>query len=140
MDGGADPGGAWAFGRLEVFDGATFVLVSDANFLQEVGRRGVQVACRTLGFSTGGQALAGRDSALPDAFDRDGTVGAIVCNGDEATLMDCSLGPEDVDNNEILFYGYDMPVEEHAVALVCSNPSGAALRPPLAWFAYRLVA
>ena len=129
VDGEADPSGAWAYGRLEVFDGATFVLVSDANLLQELGVRAVQVACRSLGFDTGGQALAGRDSVLPDAFDRDSSVGVIVCGGDEATLADCSLELDAVESAESIFYAYDHPVEENAVALVCSNPSGVALQP-----------
>lgn len=91
VDGESDAAGAWAYGRLEVFDGAAFVPVADVGGIQELGCRGVQVACRTLGFETGAQALAGADSALPllEGTGRDGRVGRILCTGDEDTLADC---------------------------------------------------
>lgn len=117
--GEADPGGVWQYGRLEVFDGEGFVIVSDANFIQELGRLDVQVACRTLGFATGAQALAGRDSPLPDPDGRDSAVGSISCLGDEATLSECMTSPV-----SSLDYAYERTVEENAVAIVCSNPSG----------------
>ena len=126
VDGDADPGGAWAYGRLEVFDGETFTLVSDVVSLdrnQELGLRGVIVACRDLGFATGGQALAGVSSALPDEG-RDSSVGSFVCAGDEATLRDCEL---QADRTSRADYNYVEFVEEHAVALVCYNPSGMAI-------------
>ena len=123
--GEADPGGAWAYGRLEVFDGLTFVTVSDTRGRQELGRRGAQVACRTLGFATGGQALAGAQSALPllKGAGRDGAVGAILCEGDEQVLADCP-----VDGYEYEYDNYARFLEDKAVALVCYNPSGATHR------------
>lgn len=121
--GEADPAGVWQYGRLEVFDGEGFTIVSDANFIQELTRLGVQVACRTLGFATGGQALAGRDSALPDPEGRERTVGRIVCRGDEATLSECT-SDEAMEDSVPDDYGYERTVGENAVAIVCSNPSG----------------
>jgi len=124
VGGAADPGGAWTYGQLEVFDGETFVGVSDASReYEELGRRGAQVACRTLGFVTGGQALAGTQSALPDADGRDSAVGRIVCNGDEATLSDCKF--DDYVFLADLFSEYEGNEDDEAVALVCSNPTGA---------------
>lgn len=122
MGGAADPGGAWAYGLLEVFDGETFLRISDAaKNNHELGRRGAQVACRTLGFVTGGQAIDGEESALADTDGRDRPIGNILCNGDEARLSDCELyeftsrGLDD----------YDGIAELSAVALVCYTPSGA---------------
>lgn len=127
VGGETDTDGAWAYGRLEVFDGDQFVTVSDANFNQELGRRGVLVACRDLGFGTGGQALAGKDSALPDTDGRDNTVGSLLCTGDEASLADCPTNLDSVTSAESALYTYEQTVEENAVALVCYNPSGAVL-------------
>ena len=123
VDGDADPGGSWRYGRLEAFDGETFVLVADSNRNQGLGRRGAIVACRTFGFATGGQALAGEHSALPDVKSRDTDVGniEIMCAGDEANLTDCKLEP-----GQGIDYNYVEVVEERAVALVCYNPSGTA--------------
>lgn len=125
VDGDADPGGAWEYGRLEMFDGETFVLVADSTLNQGLGRRGAIVACRTLGFATGGQALAGATSVLPDLKARDTGVGTIeiACDGDEASLVDCELHP-----GSGIYYLYDEVVEEKAVALLCYNPSGVATR------------
>lgn len=125
VDGDADPGGAWQYGRLERFDGETFVLVANSNRNQGLGRRGSIVACRTLGFATGGQALAGGTSALPDLKARDADVGniEISCNGNETSLVDCELKP-----GSGIDYNYEEVVEENAVALLCYNPSGMAMR------------
>ena len=84
--GRSDPGGAWAYGRLEVFDGDFFSGLSDSAFDQELGRRGGEVACRSLGFATGAQLLAGSSSALPGADGTVDTVGRILCAGE--FLMD----------------------------------------------------
>lgn len=127
VDGEAEPGGAWAYGRLEVFDGLAFVTVSDADRNQELGRRGVLVACRTLRFATGGQALAGAHSALPDTSGGDGTVGNILCKGDEASPVDCETDVQVLRRSRRSFV-YD--TEDHtvaAIAIVYYNPSGTGI-------------
>ena len=117
VGGQADPGGAWAYGRLQVFTGDFFSSVTEQmafNDYQELGVRGVAVACRSLGFATGAQLLSGTNSGLPG---QDGVVdalGVFRCMGDEDTLADC----ENVD------YSTADGSADAAVALMCSTPSG----------------
>lgn len=116
VGGSSDPDGAWAYGRLEVFDGTFFSSVSESRFSQDLGRRGAQVACRSLGFNTGAQILAGTLSALPGNAGVVNTISNIACNGDEANLGECEfLSDYDRDYGTIEVDG--------AVALVCSNPA-----------------
>ena len=68
VGGQADPGGAWAYGRLQVFTGRFFSSLAEqtiSNNNQELGVRGVAVACRSLGFATGAQLVSGISSRAP---------------------------------------------------------------------------
>lgn len=119
VGGGTDPGGAWAYGRLEVFNGAFYTSPK----IGEVGRRVAHAACGSLGFATGAQLLAGSGSGLPGVEGTAATNGRVVCNGDAATLVDCgTYDPE---------YDADYEVADaspaEAVALLCYNPSGVHL-------------
>eukprot|EP00892_Ulva_mutabilis_P004965 jgi/Ulvmu1/2840/UM144_0005.1 len=119
VGGAADPGGAWEYGRLEVFDGDFFSNVAETSFSQALGRRGVETACRTLGFATGAQLLSGRGSALPGTDGTRDTLGVIVCTDDADTLSDCTIRSD---------YGYGYyngdTEGDNAVALLCFTPSG----------------
>ena len=134
--GRSDPDGAWAYGRLEVFDGSFFSSISETQFSEELGRRGAQVACRSLGFASGAQILSSTLSALPGEAGEVNTLGIIACLGDEANLGECEFQSD-------YSTDYGSSLEDGAVALVCSNPSGAA--PPSTcmmftlWFASTLV-
>ena len=104
----------------EVFDGDLFSSVAD-NFLRstsgDYGRRAAEVACRSLGFATGAQMLSGLFSALPGEVGDVDTIGGITCKGDEAALGDCEFSFES---------GLDYANSDEAVALVCTNLSGAS--------------
>lgn len=124
MGGQADPNGAWVYGRLEVFGGGGFFSsVREVEFEQQLGRRGVEVACRTLGFATGGQLTAGAVSGLPGS---DGALAiqstAITCLDDAVTLADCTVGRDYQPGSE---YAYENTDENTAVALLCYSPKGA---------------
>lgn len=123
VGGTVDPGGAWAYGRLEVFDGDFFSSVR-VPFSDNLSRRAAQVACRSLGFASGAQILSGGSSALPGPSGEVDTIGRIACQGDEATLADCELDlefPSDYDSD------YGQFAEESVVAVICSTPTGATL-------------
>lgn len=117
MGGSADPGGAWAYGRLEVSDGTLFSSIIDAAFYKRFSPRSAQVACRSLGFATGAQMLSGAQSALPGPSGEVDTILAITCTGVEVALAQCLFTPRDYMND----YAFE---EENAVALICSDPSG----------------
>lgn len=117
--GSADPGGTWAYGRLEVSNGEFFSSVRE-NGSERLGRRGVQVACRSLGFSAGAQILSSSLSALPGQSGEVDTFSRIACQGDEATLADCE-SPSDYYRSD-----YGPNIDDGTVAVLCSNPSGMA--------------
>lgn len=79
----------------------------------------MDVACRTLGFATGAQLLAGSRSGLPGFDGTAATNVQLACNGDDATLADCTTNaPEPYDYDE------ENVRDEDAVVLLCFNPSG----------------
>lgn len=83
--------------------------------------RAVQVTCRSLGFATGAQMLAGDGSALPgEDVERD-TIGEIVCSGDELSLTDCDSYE---DENGGFSLQSDQNRGQDTVAVVCYNLSG----------------
>lgn len=121
LGGQADPDGAWAYGRLEVFDGQTGFVSSirERAFDDLLGRRSVELACKTLGFEIGVQLVSGVGSALPGS-DGSSLGATLTCLDDVITLDDCTLG-QDSDS-----YGstYADPEGDTAVALLCYNPTG----------------
>lgn len=122
MGGRADADRVWAYGRLEVFDGESgfFSSIRETGNEQQLGRRGVEVACRTLGFATGVQLLSGLGSGLPGSDGTLNTLGArITCFADAMTLADCSVGRD----YETGFDNADTEGDT-AVALLCYNPTG----------------
>eukprot|EP00892_Ulva_mutabilis_P007858 jgi/Ulvmu1/5444/UM223_0005.1 len=123
VGGRSDPGGAWAYGRVEIYDGSFFNPVYDAlDDSPSFGRRAAQVACRSLGFQSGAQMRAGSLSALPapDApdFRDEGADVVVVCNGDEPSIAECEIV-----RRQFMENFYDIP-SDVTVALVCSNPTG----------------
>lgn len=129
LGGRADPNGAWAYGRLEVFDrdSGFFSSVRETLVRQQLGRRGVEVACRTLGFATGAQLLSGAGSGLPGSDGTLNTLSAtITCLDDAVTLADCTAEEEDAFRvyEELQFEEGDT-----AVALLCYNPTGVFCLP-----------
>lgn len=122
VGGAADPGGAWAYGRLEVSDGLAFSSVLDAEPLFGVagglGRNAAVVACRSLGFADGVQMTAGGASALPGPAGDLQSITLIACNGSEASLGECRIdAPAGAQ--------YDEYVEGEAnAAVMCSTPTG----------------
>eukprot|EP00892_Ulva_mutabilis_P011168 jgi/Ulvmu1/8423/UM043_0001.1 len=119
VSGGADPDGAWEYGRLELFDGEAFSSLREGSG-QHLGRRGAEVACRTLGFATGAQLLSGELSGLPGVDGTPETLGVIVCTDDADALSDCTVMAEDYDYGSYI----SNPPGDKAVALICFSPSG----------------
>eukprot|EP00892_Ulva_mutabilis_P007289 jgi/Ulvmu1/4932/UM204_0003.1 len=124
--GSADAGGSWEYGRLEVLINSVWSVIDDR--FRRFGRRGAQVACRTLGFATGAQILVGESSPFPAPNNAPVLIRDVTCDGSEATLAACEI---DTDDNYFYDYGNSNSIQQ-AVALVCSNPSGceAPAAPP----------
>lgn len=120
VGGRSDADGAWAYGRLEIFNGAFYTSLSTGarSGQDQLGRKGADPVCRSLGFATGAQFLTGGSSGLPGFDGTAATNAAIVCNGTVATLEDCTTYQR---NNE---YRNENLGEEDAVALLCYSPSG----------------
>lgn len=116
VSGENDPAGAWSYGRLQISNGDAFGGVSEFRFIERLGRKATEVACRTLGFATGAQLLAGTASGLPGLDGVPDSVGTVACTGDEATLADCTFGEA---------FGFPYEDGEGAAAVLCFNPSGA---------------
>lgn len=119
VGGSAAPGGAWEYGRLEVLVNGFWSIIDEGRFGEDLGRRGALVACRDLGYATGAQLLAGRTSALPVADPPPVGIRSVSCDGTEDVLTDCDI------EFSMDGYGFDYSSGVGAVALVCSNPSGA---------------
>ena len=119
VGGSADAGGAWEYGILEVLINSVYSIVEERG--EDFGRRGAQVACRSLGFTAGAQLLAGRSSPLPAPSTSPQVVRDITCDGSEASLADCDIRTRDYDYS--FDYGFD--VNPSSVALICTTPSGA---------------
>lgn len=121
MDGRSDPGGAWQYGRLEVIIKGVWSTIVDRRLRREsLGRRGAQVACRALGFATGGQLIVGESSPFPAPGTATSLDGDASCNGSEMRLTDCDLSFREDDGND-----YGAGVLAGTVALLCTTPSGA---------------
>lgn len=119
--GRADPGGAWAYGRLEVFDRFGYRSVkagrSPFGIRSGLGRNAAVVACRSLGFEAGVEITAGLSSALPGPAGDIQPITSIACVGDEATLTECDIS--------IAYFQDYEDTDSNTVAVLCSTPSGA---------------
>lgn len=138
VQGQADPGGVWEYGRLEVVrDGVWTSLVewrADRNF----GEAEAHVACQTLGYTTGAQLLAGCSSPFvaPKTAFIDPRIG-ITCNGTETLFSECEFADDmqydmyyECGSYEDLRYYDDAPdvvLRVITTSVVCSNPSGMHL-------------
>ena len=116
VGGSADAGGAWEYGRLEVLINSVYAIVGERSFGVVIGRRGAQVACRSLGYAAGAQLLVGRSSPFPGSPGSFRLAGSIVCDGSEASLSDCDI--------RIVDFRSDDDVMPFATAVICTNPSG----------------
>ena len=119
IGGRAGTGSAWAYGILEVLANGIYSVID--NDLRSFGRRGAQVACRSLGCATGAQLLVGRSTPLPAPLMSPRAIGEITCDGSEASLADCDIRTRESES----FYDYGFDVNIQSVALLCTTPSGA---------------
>ena len=121
VDGSAEAGGAWEYGRLEVLKDGTWTSLVGAICSDRFDRMGAQVACRSLGFATAAQLLVGLSSPFPwppGSITRD--VG-FPCGGSESSLANCD---SELSNTGYRPYDYPDGVDSGAVALLCTSPSG----------------
>lgn len=120
VGGAAAAAGGWEYGRVQVSDGTFFRSVLDRNSFPNLGRRGAQVACHSLGFDSGAKLLSGTRSGLPGNDNALATSERFLCTGREETMDDCSM---EVD----IFREYDDDVPGlSAVAVICASGSGVA--------------
>ena len=119
VGGSADAGGTWEYGRLEVLIDGVWSIIDELG--TDLGRRGAQVACRSLGYATGAQLLVGDSSPFPALESAPELIRDIVCDGSEDSLSDCRIGTDYYDYR-FSFVGESVP---DAVALICTTPSGA---------------
>ena len=118
VGGSADADGAWEYGIIEVLVGGVYSVIDGP---RSFGRRGAQVACRSLGFATGAQLIVGRSSPLPAPLTSPTLIDSITCDGSEASLADCDIRTRESES----FYDYGFDVNIQSVALLCTTPSGA---------------
>ena len=121
VGGSADAGGAWEYGRLEVLIDSIWTVLGEEPNGKSIGRRGAQVACRSLGFDAGAQPLVGRSSPFPGPPGSVRLIRRIECNGSEASLSDCDI---EIPNFDFGDDSYSEGVFQFAAALICTNPSG----------------
>lgn len=121
VGGRVDPQGRWEYGRLEVLVDSVWIAPDELTQNDNVGRRGVEVACESLGYATGAQLLAGFASALP-SFSTDPLARRIIdCGGTEDSITDCDL---EYVSSYYVYGSRDIGVRVDDVAVVCANPSG----------------
>ena len=125
VGGRADPGGAWEYGRLQVFRGSNYAGAANGVFggffsALTIGRREAHVACRSLGYETGVVLRSGALSGLPGDDNTLFDTEAIGCSGLEQSLGDCTT-----DTMGTLIYDDDVRTDSGSVALLCSTTSGA---------------
>ena len=125
VGGSADAGGAWEYGRLEVLIDNIWTFVEEVLRSQDLGRRGAQVACRSLGFAAGAQLLVGQSSPFPASTGSISFVRGITCDGSETSLADC-----DITSRDYVDVDFQVEMQQTAVALICSNPSGVLCPAP----------
>lgn len=125
VGGSSDAGGAWAYGILEVLFNNVYAIINDPVFGGGLGRRGAPVACRSLGYTTGAQFLAGQSSPLPAPKKTPPLLASIICSGSEASLAECNiLTPAENSRSDGFFANID--VATGTVVLICTSPAGTA--------------
>lgn len=126
VDGSADPGGEWKYGRLEVLVSGVWSIVDESES-GSFGRLGAEVACRSLNYSTGAQLVVGESSPFPAPSLASITlVESVQCDGSEMSLSDCDLKLRNSDYDDSNNYSSDNgEFATAAVALICTSPSGA---------------
>lgn len=129
IGGATDPAGAWAYGRPQFFHSGAFSTLIQ-RFFFPLPRSSAQVACRSLGFSSGGGIISAHGgnsaTAIPDELavpDETKFVDFVRCVGDEASVAECDVGVNPEALNSCALFG-----NRCDVAVVCSTPSG--LPPP----------
>ena len=125
VGGSADEGAAWEYGRLEVLINSIWTIVREGAASQQLGRRGAEVACRSLGFDAGAQLRVGQSSPFPAPAGSVSLTDDIACDGSETSLADCDITILDYDEFDVTD-----PFQQTAVALICSNPSGVLWSAP----------
>lgn len=101
-------------------------IVKERSFGDQFGRREAEVACRSLGFTTGAQLLVGDSSPFPAPSSAPGLVNEITCGGSESSLAECNIDVNDYDFGYGDDYGSDLA--RRSAALICTSPSGEMLR------------
>lgn len=79
----------------------------------------MQVACKSLGFTTGAQMLVGESSPFTAPADSASLIREIVCAGTEMSLDEC-----DIENREYEGFDYGEDIITTPVAVVCTTTSG----------------
>lgn len=92
VDGRVDTGGRWEYSRLEVNIDGVWTIIGQRTLPEDLGRRGVQVACRSLGYATGAQLLVGDSSPFPGHPGSSRLTTGIDCSGAESSLGECAIG------------------------------------------------
>lgn len=94
---------------------------------EDLGRRGAQVACRSLGYTTGAQILVGAASPFPSPDTVPRVVTDVICSGFESSLTDCDIETDDDESLSLQRYrsSYAEDIRVDAVALICTTPTGA---------------
>lgn len=78
----------------------------------------MQVACKTLGFTTGGQIIVGEASPFPAPGSSTILIRNIICQGTEMAIEDCVV-------RDLYFDDYiDEDIFTDPVALVCTTGTG----------------
>ena len=126
--GASDPRGQWEYGRLEILWLGAWTIITQPTgsflsprFNDETSPSVVQVACKSLGYSTGAQMLVGISSPFAAPVSTPTLISRIDCNGSEASLQECGIDTMAFDDN---VFEDDGELVTDAVALVCMNPSG----------------
>ena len=120
VGGNVDPGQLWLYGMVEVVVNGEWSIVNERGAGGEVlGRRGAQVACRSLGYATGAQLVIGDSSPFPATMGAPDFIRRITCDGSEEDLASC-----DIDVRDYAPYDYRQDLVLGAAALICTTPSG----------------
>lgn len=120
VDGNADPSGAWEYGLVEVlFTGVWSKLIERTSRDEALGRRGAQVACRSLGYATGAQLVIGDWLPFPATVGAPDFIRRITCDGFEEDLASC-----DIDVRDYAPYDYRQDLVLGAATLICTTLSG----------------